>query len=280
MKRFAIVSSVLLFVVVCFGLASAQASVQMTADLSDYIFDEQVPRGVVGDAPVGWGDSSWQGPAVGKSNFHVRKDYPSDGNYWNYLFGDADVKVHQLAELSYWTKKGSLVPVDQDWLMTIYTFTTGTDDASSWYHSRLHSNFSTHPSDGAWHQWSTDNDSLLFQASTGSGDYLSLYNLGFSDRRDELVMSITLQTFSNWGGFDGYLDGLTIGVAQSEVQYGTVDFAVPEPATIIVWLLLGAGSWMGMRVWRRRRGGPVGRQPWSNENRTAIHDVIARSARS
>ena len=37
--------------------------------------------------------------------------------------------------------------------------------------------------------------------------------------------------------------------------------AVPEPATIIIWSLLGMGSWLGMRVVRRRRGGPVGRQP-------------------
>jgi len=50
---------------------------------------------------------------------------------------------------------------------------------------------------------------------------------------------------------------------------------VPEPATILVWSLLGMGSWLGMRVWRRRRGGPGGRQPWSNDNRTAIHDIIA-----
>ncbi|MBU4273477.1 MAG: hypothetical protein KKA28_16580 [Planctomycetes bacterium] len=26
-----------------------------------------------------------------------------------------------------------------------------------------------------------------------------------------------------------------------------------EPATVIVWSLLGAASWLGMRVWRRRR---------------------------
>jgi hypothetical protein len=54
---------------------------------------------------------------------------------------------------------------------------------------------------------------------------------------------------------------------------------IPEPATIIVWSLLGVGSWLGMRVVRRRRGGPVGRQPWSPENRQAIHDIIARGAR-
>jgi hypothetical protein len=56
-----------------------------------------------------------------------------------------------------------------------------------------------------------------------------------------------------------------------------VETIVPEPAAIIVWTLLGAGSWLGMRVWRRR-GGPVGRQPWSPESREAIHEIIARGA--
>lgn len=27
---------------------------------------------------------------------------------------------------------------------------------------------------------------------------------------------------------------------------------IPEPATIVVWSLLGAAGWLGMRVWRRR----------------------------
>ena len=30
---------------------------------------------------------------------------------------------------------------------------------------------------------------------------------------------------------------------------------IPEPASMLVWCLLGAGSWLGMRVWRRRRAG-------------------------
>ena len=51
--------------------------------------------------------------------------------------------------------------------------------------------------------------------------------------------------------------------------------SVPEPATIVIWSLLGAGSWLGMGVWRRR-GGPVGRQPWSPEARQAIHKIIGR----
>jgi hypothetical protein len=53
---------------------------------------------------------------------------------------------------------------------------------------------------------------------------------------------------------------------------GTHGQDVPEPATIVVWSLLGAGSWLGMRVWRRRE---TGRRSWSPENRQAIHDIIA-----
>jgi hypothetical protein len=54
---------------------------------------------------------------------------------------------------------------------------------------------------------------------------------------------------------------------------GTQGQDVPEPATIVVWSLLGAGSWFGMKVWRRR---DTGRRSWSPENRQAIHDIIAR----
>ncbi len=53
---------------------------------------------------------------------------------------------------------------------------------------------------------------------------------------------------------------------------------IPEPATMIVWSLLGA-SWLGIRVWRRGRG-PAGRQPWSPENRQAIYDIIAHGSDS
>jgi hypothetical protein len=63
------------------------------------------------------------------------------------------------------------------------------------------------------------------------------------------------------------------------------DEVVPEPATIVIWSLLGAGSWLGMRVWRRRGSrfgdelaGPV-RQSWSPEARQAIHEIIARGNR-
>jgi len=55
---------------------------------------------------------------------------------------------------------------------------------------------------------------------------------------------------------------------------------VPEPATLIIWSLLGAGG-VGVSVWRRRRSGQwidgdVLRAPWPEENRQAIRQVIAR----
>ncbi len=60
-------------------------------------------------------------------------------------------------------------------------------------------------------------------------------------------------------------------------NFGTVA-TVPEPATILVWSLLGAASWLGMGVWRRGQHG--GRRSWSEENRMAIHDIIARGGRN
>jgi hypothetical protein len=62
------------------------------------------------------------------------------------------------------------------------------------------------------------------------------------------------------------------GVNGTQVQ--SMLYAIPEPATIVVWSLLGAGTWLGMRV--SRRGRRVGRQPWSNENRTAILEIVGR----
>ena len=52
---------------------------------------------------------------------------------------------------------------------------------------------------------------------------------------------------------------------------------VPEPATIIIWSVLGAGSWLGMRASRQRRG-LGGRRPWSPEARQAILGIIDRRA--
>jgi hypothetical protein len=65
-----------------------------------------------------------------------------------------------------------------------------------------------------------------------------------------------------------------------EIPAETGDGNVPEPATLIVWSMLGlsgAGAW----VWRRRNGADslgAGRAPWSEQSRTAILQIIDRGA--
>ncbi len=63
------------------------------------------------------------------------------------------------------------------------------------------------------------------------------------------------------------------GVHSFQDQAPGADPPVPEPSTLIVWSLFGAGSWLGMRL-RRRRSQPVGRKPWSPEARQAIHEIV------
>jgi len=102
--------------------------------------------------------------------------------------------------------------------------------------------------------WSSDPYSLLTPRNDGDGDY-------------------TINMVFDIG---------TLGAGQSanvDFQYRIAETGggvstVPEPCTIIVWSLLGAGSWLGMRVWRKPRS--IGRRPWSPETRNAIHEIIAR----
>jgi hypothetical protein len=57
---------------------------------------------------------------------------------------------------------------------------------------------------------------------------------------------------------------------------------VPEPASLLIWSLLGLGS-TGLAVWsRRRRGGltETGEPRWSRENREAILSLIDRGRRA
>ncbi len=49
---------------------------------------------------------------------------------------------------------------------------------------------------------------------------------------------------------------------------------IPEPATLIIWSLLGAGA-AGLGVWRRRRWGATGAH-WTEENRQAIRQIVDR----
>jgi hypothetical protein len=58
---------------------------------------------------------------------------------------------------------------------------------------------------------------------------------------------------------------------------------IPEPASLIIWALFGLGSMFGVRVWRRRGiavpATPARHQPWSDESRMAIHQIIEKGCR-
>ncbi len=146
--------------------------------------------------------------------------------------------------------------------------------------------WSVEVSTNEWHsdlyyaEWTADNvaDALKIGGSD-IGDFsfsATLYvdeNENGWDASDPLA--VLGEDYTIWfGGYAGN-DGIVPG-DETILFQGTLDIApIPEPASVLVWCLLGAGSWLGMRVWRRRRI-PVGRQPWSNENRQAIHEIIAR----
>ena len=77
-------------------------------------------------------------------------------------------------------------------------------------------------------------------------------------------------------------DGLTIvgygtnpeGKTEAWVAQSLGTAAIPEPASMIIWGLLGAGT-AGGAMWRRRRRTPTG-APWSEENRQPICQIVDR----
>ena len=68
-----------------------------------------------------------------------------------------------------------------------------------------------------------------------------------------------------WGAAGSSGDGVTEYVDWSE----PLAAPIPEPASLIIWSLLGAGFAGGAMARRRRR-----RAPWSDENRQAIRRIV------
>jgi hypothetical protein len=125
--------------------------------------------------------------------------------------------------------------------------------------------------------WSDDASSNHVKVTaTYAGDF----NLdGVVDNADQAIWFANAFTGTTWqqgdANYDGVIDGLDRDLWSA--NFGSpplVLISVPEPTAIIIWSLLGAGSWLGMRV--LQRGRRVGRQPWSPGNREAIHEIVSR----
>lgn len=182
--------------------------------------DEQPPRINAGDAPNGYGPDSWQGPASGKSNWHAR--YLADGDALSKLFPTdvANLKISDIASITYFTKRPTGTPAGRDWWIQIYTRPTGSGDKASWYHDRYINNYNQHTSLDEWTQYSTSGD-MTFKSNGWGGPVMDFATF-VATKGSEKVEMISVQTDSGWNGFDGYIDGLEITLVNGKV--GRVNF--------------------------------------------------------
>lgn len=85
---------------------------------------------------------------------------------------------------------------------------------------------------------------------TSDSTELTLADL-ISARGSDLVEMISVQTDSGWGGFDGYMDGLEITLANGNV--GRVNFGAVVPLPVALWPGLALLGGMAIGTWRKRR---------------------------
>jgi hypothetical protein len=277
---------------------AAQAIVREEAP--PFTVDESPCRRISDDSPAGWGGSCWQGPTAGpnrKMNYYVgQADLPSGTVVTlSDLFGPATITIDDLASISYYTKKLStdMVPADEDFFIVIYTTPPGN---GGWYNSRLetqpdvgHASFTVN--DDNWRFWSTDaagpnNQLLFFDFTPGrstSGEYATLDQLSDGlvswtsvtprDYRTEPVLAISIQTASNYNGFDGMIDGLTITLENGSV--GEVDLTdgitreMARPAVAdanLPRVAPGAPAGWGMDSWQGPATGKINYHVYYNDD--------------
>jgi hypothetical protein len=128
---------------------------------------------------------------------------------------------------------------------------------------------------------------LVYDATSGADFVIKAYNAAGSlvdvkkwwvtNDGTEVPFQLTFDeavkrlVFSDSGKHDVAVDNLRV-----------VASVVPEPATAVIWSLLAIGGWVtGVTVWRRRGqhgecAEPAVHPAWSDENRRAIHELVAR----
>ena len=131
-----------------------------------------------------------------------------------------------------------------------------------------------------WVQTDASSSAAVIQGTANSDEYFTMTFLAvpvsmyFEAYDGQTVVDYGILSFSA-DGTNSYTDLYSSGNAPARGDVLAAAGAdVPEPATLIVWSLLGGASWLGMRVWRGGR--QIGRRSWSPENLQAILDVIGR----
>jgi hypothetical protein len=230
------------------GVAAAD-TVRVVKYVDQYVWDEQPVRGVMGDAPTGWGGQSWQGPSTGKTNFYLTQADMTEA------FG-SNVDVGDIAKISFHTKRDTGDETDGLFFLNLYTVPTGSDDSASWYKSRLTMN----PVEGTqvndvWQLWSSDDSESsttqlrIRDTNRFGGTYgdVGPWTISSRDYSAEVFGSLAIGTNSADNGNNTYVDGLTITLTDGSV--GEFDMQVvplPSAAAMAGLGLLGCGA-------RRRR---------------------------
>ncbi len=228
------------------GVAGVKASVTVSETLypSDTASSgDPLPTGYTGSYAPGYASSSWE------SNGNKLELYLSPG-YLGFSTINLGSTGNNLSSISYWTDK--LNAVQGDWYINLYTNTTGSNDAASWYHDRL--TFLT--ADGSYRATAATN--TWTQATTGSGsdqllltavnntflssaNYQTLGQVESSANYDtQTVKYITLTVASNATTLRSLVDGLQF--SSGDGSTATFNLEAPEPTTLALFGIAGAGA--------------------------------------
>lgn len=185
-------------------------------------------NGVPLDHAPGYKHGSLKSNGVAKSDWYVTPEA---------LFGGREIKISDVAALSFLTKKGTDHVVDPaDWYLNIYTKPfPGDVSTATWYGSRLGTEpyFAGNPLDmpGEWNLWTSETDGTnilkFFESTLG---YFGAYtdptwdvlktadSLGGLKYGDQAILYFSIQTGSaTAAGFTGQVDGLRIELTDGSV---------------------------------------------------------------
>jgi len=281
------------------GSTAAQAAVTFQFDPDDLI---QLAPGSAGTSDVTGHNKATQPPQPNSYNTYMNwrdglgaNEGISAFNIW--LLDNP--RARSWGETTVWDPNGSAP--------------TGTADAQGKWNVEVIPN----PWGAGWLvQWWTDDSADYINASSNIGDFSftgTAYHDTDADGYDaddpEVQIGETMRTWFgavNWTESDGqsgwtqdwslhfddkgwgsrepndggpWAAGLVGSEGNGSGYEGVLDItAIPEPASIVIWSLIGGLSWLGLGVWRRRRGsaGPGPRSPWPEENRIAIRQIVDR----
>ena len=272
MKRF--IAACLATVISVAGSGLVQAGTITVTD-PDYFATDTAPA-LTSNAQAKIGTGSWQANGTAKSSISFS---PEDLGF------SSSITISDVQSMSFSTYKSTTGGSVPDWYLTIYTAPTTAPNAnngSSWYGLRmtwegLYANSFSNPAD-QWNTYSTaagTNQLTMYDSNTTFAgfygaptlsdiqdadgvidwpDYSTSGSTATFDYNESPIMAFVLETGSGWAdGFEGYLDEFQVTV--NDVT-STVDFepaAVPEPASMAVWGLLGMGCATGSFMRRRRR---------------------------